>query len=127
MAYAGRNNIYDAVIRRRTQEALDAQDLAFEREHAQDTDAQLLCYLAHCINDLGCLPQKKEIVGGGLIEKRFGSWQAALAQSGIDVQQGRSSSKSTRAQQERVHQELLYRQQKAEKAAKRKVRGNAQT
>ena len=44
MAYPGRQNIYEATIRRMVQEALEQQEQTFRQQHAQDPDEQLLAY-----------------------------------------------------------------------------------
>ena len=45
MAYPGRQNIYEATIRRMVQEALEQQEQDFRQQHAEDSDEQLLAYL----------------------------------------------------------------------------------
>ena len=48
MGYPGRQNIYDAIIRRMVQEALELQEQQFRQEHGSDPDEQLLSYLRSC-------------------------------------------------------------------------------
>ena len=40
-----RNEIYESVIRKMVQQALDEQELEFSRDHAFDSDEQLLDYI----------------------------------------------------------------------------------
>ena len=42
MGYPGRNNIYEAAIKRMVTQALEAQEQDFLVTHAADTDEQLL-------------------------------------------------------------------------------------
>ena len=44
MAYPGRQNIYEATIRRMVQEALQQQEDEFREQHEADTNADLLMY-----------------------------------------------------------------------------------
>ena len=39
MAYAGRNNIYDGVIRKMVTQALETRETEFRTEHQHDTNA----------------------------------------------------------------------------------------
>ena len=45
MAYPGRQNIYEATIRRMVSEALEQQEQEFRQQHKEDADEQLLTYL----------------------------------------------------------------------------------
>ena len=116
MGYSGRNNIYEATIKRMVTQALEAQEQAFYDAHAEDTDAQLLAYLRQCAIHLGHTPWPREIMGGGFIEKRFGTWKAALLKANLpwpDMPDNVSG--FVRFREERAKQELLYRQKKATK------------
>ena len=81
MPHPGRNNIYDATIKRMVNETLEAQEQDFAKNRADDSDEQLLAYLQFCAELLGHTPWPREIVGGSLIENRFGSWEKALAKA----------------------------------------------
>ena len=48
MAYPGRQNIYEATIRRMVQQALEQQEQEFREQHKDDTDVELLMYLRAC-------------------------------------------------------------------------------
>ena len=85
MPYPGRNNIYEATIKRMVNEALDAQEQEFIANRSTDSDEQLLSYLCFCANLLGHTPWPREIIGGSLIEQRFGSWETALANTKLPM------------------------------------------
>lgn len=112
MGYAGRNNIYEATIKRMVTQALEAQEQDFLNTHAADTDEQLLSYLCRCAASLGHAPWPGEMIGGSFIEVRFGSWKNALLKAKLSHP---STSNFARIQEERLNQEAIYRQRKAEK------------
>ena len=129
MGYPGRQNIYDAIIRRMVQEALELQEKQFQKEHGTDTDEQLLTYLRSCAVKLNHTPWPGEILGGSLIEQRFGSWERALALARLPDSQTLNQSKNfARVRQETEKQKEVYRQRKAEKkvlSAKRRAEQDA--
>lgn len=119
MAYSGRNNIYDAVIRRMVTEALAAQDEDFRLRHGNDPDETLLEYLRRCAGGLGHTPWPRELVGGCMIEERFGSWAQALAMAALPGPTHPDRLQSfARYRAERETQQVLYRRKKAEKKAR---------
>lgn len=116
MAYAGRNNIYEATIKRMVNQALEAQELEFRQTHASDTDEQLLTYLRRSATDLGHSPWPREITGGSYIEQRFGTWKNALFKARLpQPSTANNLSGFARIKEERTRQEIAYRQKKAEK------------
>ena len=116
MAYPGRQNIYEATIRRMVQAALDEQEQLFRQQHEADTDAQLITYLCSCAAQLQHTPWPGEIVGGDFIKKRFGTWHQALALAKLPTPRTANQSKTfTRVQEETERQKKVYRQRKAEK------------
>lgn len=116
MGYAGRNNIYEAAIRRMVTQALDAQEQEFQDVHAADTDEQLLTYLRQCAASLGHTPWPREIVGGRFIEQRFNTWKTALLKAKLPRPSTPDDlSNFARIQEERAKQVVAYRQKKAEK------------
>ena len=128
MGYPGRNNIYEAAIKRMISQALEAQEQEFLDAHTADTDEQLLTYLRLCAMHLGHTPWPREITGGSYIEQRFGTWKAALLKAKLP----RSSipdnlSGFARIQKERAKQEVLYRQKKAAKKLRAQQRQAQQT
>lgn len=116
MGYPGRQNIYEATIRRMVFEALEAQEQAFRKEHALDTNEQLLVYLRSCASRLQHSPWPGEIVGGSYIEERFGTWVRALALAKLPAARTPNQQKTfLRYQEEVERQKEIYRQRKAEK------------
>ena len=136
MAYPGRQNIYEATIRRMVQEALEQQEADFRQQHAEDSDEQLIAYLRAWAIRKQHTPWPGEIVGGTFIEERFGSWNRVLALARLPVPRTANQSASfARIKEETERQKELYRRKKAEKkqlaqkrlaqqAAKRKAREN---
>ena len=54
------------------------KNIDFIIQHQNDTKDELAAYLKACMDDIGHAPAKVEIIGGDLIEYRFGSWAKAL-------------------------------------------------
>lgn len=128
MGYPGRNNIYEAAIKRMVTQALEAQEQDFLVAHAADTDEQLLTYLRQCATALGHTPWPREITGGSYIEQRFGTWKNALCQARLPRPSTADNlSNFARIQDERVKQEVIYRQKKAEKKLRAQQRQTQQT
>ena len=118
MAYPGRQNIYEATIRRMVKEALEQQEQEFRQQHETDTDAQLLAYLRAWAIRKHHTPWPGEIVGGSFIQERFGSWDRALAMARLPMPKTANRSQSfVRVQEETQNQKEIYRQRKAEKKA----------
>lgn len=116
MGYPGRNNIYEATIKRMVDRALEEQEAKFSEEHCADTDEELLAYLCQSATRLGHTPWPGEIVGGYFIEQRFGTWKYVLHRAGLrQPSMPNHPSKFDRIQEERIRQEAVYRQKKAEK------------
>ena len=128
MGYAGRNNIYEATIRRMVTQALEIQEQEFQDAHMEDTDEQLLEYVRQCAISLGHTPWPREIVGGAFIEQRFGSWKRVLLNTNIPQPSTADHlSNFARFRQEREKQESIYRQKKAEKKLRAQQRMVQQT
>ena len=127
MPHPGRNNIYEAAIRRMVSEAVDTQEQEFLQTCGNDSDEQLLDYLKDCTQLLGHTPWPREIVGGSIIEQRFGSWDMALADAKLP--QPTTPDKLTvftRYIEETGRQKLIYREKKAAKKQKSQQRMKAQ-
>ena len=127
MPHPGRNNIYEATIKRMVNEALEAQEQAFIANRSTDSDEQLLGYLCFCASLLGHTPWPREIVGGSLIEERFGSWQTAIAKAKLPMPT--TPDKLTgfaRYMEETERQKIVYREKKAVKMQKAQQRLKAQ-
>ena len=116
MGYAGRHNIYDAVIRKMVDQALEQQERQFRSDHETDTDAQLLWYLKQESARMGHTPWPGEVTGGTYIESRFGTWNQALYLAKLpEPNTPNKQSTFARVQAETEKQKALYRQKKAEK------------
>ena len=116
MPYPGRNNIYDATIKRMVNEALETQEQEFAQNRGGDSDEQLLAYLQFCAELLGHTPWPREIVGGSLIEARFGSWEKALEKAKLSKPTPPDKLTGfTRYQEEVERQKVVYRQKKTAK------------
>jgi len=116
MAYPGRQNIYEATIRRMVQEALEQQEQEFRQQHESDTDEQLLAYLRAWAIRKHHTPWPGEIIGGKYIQERLGSWNRALLLARLPAPKTANQSKSfARVREETEKQKEIYRQRKAEK------------
>lgn len=110
-----RNEIYEAVIRKMVTQVLEDQEMQFTRDHAFDTDEQLLDYIRKYAEIFYYAPRYKEIIGWKLISERFGSWGAAIEKAGLHLSSSCPTEKLPRIQEEVRKQKELYRQKKAEK------------
>jgi len=127
MLHPGRNNIYEAAIKRMVNEALEAQEQAFVSSRSDASDAQLLEYLRFCAPALKHTPWPREIVGGSLIEQRFGIWENALRKADLSAPLTPDKiSGFARYQEEVERQKVVYRQKKAAKKQKAQQRLKAQ-
>ena len=116
MPFPGRNNIYEATIKRMVIEALKEQEQEFARKWGSASDEQLLIYLRSCAQHLGHTPWPKEIVGGSLIELRFGAWENALAKASLPKPTTQDKLiRFARYLEETERQKTLYREKKAAK------------
>lgn len=116
MPYPGRNNIYEATIKRMVAEALEAQEQAFLAEHGEDSQAQLLAYLRDWAQRLGHTPWPREIPGGSLLCRRFGTWETALLAAQLPPPDTPDKTTAFARYQELTQQQkLCYREKKAAK------------
>ena len=116
MGYPGRHNIYEATIRRMVTQALEAQEMQFRQDHAQDTDAQLLEMIRDWVSDHGYTPWPLEIPGGSYMAERFGSWEALIDQARLKPPAHPNRTQSfQRFREETERQKAIYRRKKAEK------------
>lgn len=127
MPHPGRNNIYDATIKRMVNEALEVQEQKFAHNRGNDSDEQLIACLQFCSQLLGHTPWPWKIVGGSLIEGRFGSWEMALAKANLPkpVTQDKLTG-FARYAEETERQKVVYREKKAAKKQKAQQRLKAQ-
>ena len=127
MPHPGRNNIYDATIKRMVNEALETQEQEFAQNRGGDSDEQLLAYLQFCAELLGHTPWSREIVGGRSIEDRFGSWEKALEKAKLPKPTTQNKLTGfTRYIEETERQKVVYRQKKTAKKQKAQQRQKMQ-
>ena len=126
MPTPSRNDIYEAVIRKMVNQALEEQEERFEEIHGKDTDEALILYLQDRARELGYSPRYKEIIGWELLEQRFGGWNEALQKAGLIPAPKCPVTKLPWILEETEKQKELYRQKKAEKKLKNKQRMEAQ-
>ena len=136
MGYPGRQNIYEATIRRMVAQALEEQEQAFRLAHGQDPDGVLVDMVRQWAAAHGGSPWPGEIVGGSYMAERFGSWERLLSQAGLDPPDHPNRQQLfARVIEQTQRQKELYRRKKAEKkqlaqkrlaeqAAKRRAREN---
>ena len=109
------------VLTQRTLEALSKQNVAFVLEHQNDTLEQLSADLSACMDTLGHVPAWTEVLGGDLIDLRFGGWAQALhsiGQTGYDDAQEPPRVQDTQLfRNEYDRQRVLDKQKKLEKKA----------
>ena len=116
MSYPGRTHIYESAIQRMVEQALEEQEREFARNRSDDSDEQLLAYLRFCAHLLEHSPWPGEIVGGSLIESRFGSWMEALRCAKLPLPTTPDKrSCFLRYRQEVERQKQVYREKKAAK------------
>lgn len=115
MPKPSRNDIYESVIRRMVAQALEDQERNFSRDHAFDSDEQLIAYIREQAETLHYAPREKEIIGWKLIIERFGTWGQAIEKAGLRISSSCPVSKLPRIQKEVEKQKEVYRQKKAEK------------
>lgn len=123
------NGFYNTVIAQRAARVLDARETAFEEEHQNDKDYQLLDYFHKQAMRLGHTPRIKEIEGWRYLEKRFGTWDILLIRAGMRRYYGRDSeSDYAIIRNERDRQMELHKEKKRQKKirAAQRVKEQAQ-
>ena len=107
---------------------MEVQEQEFASSHENDSDEQLGACLRACARVIGDSPWRREIVGGRLIERRFGSWENALRSAGLPMPSHPDKLAAfARYQEEVARQKELYRQKKAEKKKKVQMKKEKQT
>ena len=81
--YRDNNAIHDKIMRERVRLIITQRDIEFTLTHQRDTLEELSQYLRQCKKELKHIPARTEVVGGELVELRFGSWANDLKQSGF--------------------------------------------
>ena len=62
----------------RIERVIAYKNVQFIIDHQHDTLEQLSAYLKTCMDELGHVPAKVEVIGGDYLEYRFGTWRKAL-------------------------------------------------
>lgn len=83
MGRTDHRDFMENLMTRRTEAALNARNLAFPKEHARDSDEQLIRYLLKCAKEIGHSPDMCEVIGGLYLARRFGGWQKAISRAGL--------------------------------------------
>ena len=97
-------------------QALEVQEQEFTASRSSDSDEDLLEYLRFCASVMGHSPWPREIVGGLLIQQRFGTWENALVAAHLSLPTAPDRiSGFVRYQAEVLRQQEIYRQKKAAK------------
>ena len=110
---------YKKHIQKQTRKALTERDAAFRAEHAHDSNEALLAIVRQRAKELGHAPRAIEVLGSGLISRRFGSWSKALTACGLSYPKGTKIPARTELYKEEYkHQQEIYRQEKEEKKNK---------
>ena len=103
--------------------SLQKKEDRFAQEHKDDTDQQLLEYLHLFAKELGHTPNACEMIGGRLIEKRFGDWNRAVLLAGLSWPQSAPPMQSRLIyRQEKMQQERTFTQ---DRAGSKEARENA--
>lgn len=69
------------------------RNLAWGREHREDSDEELLAYLSGASRELGHIPARREVLGGHYIARRFCGWNVALLLSGLPLERSQMPGK----------------------------------
>ena len=116
MAYPGRQNIYEATIRRMVAQALQQQEEQFRQEHSRDPDEALLDVLRSWAADNGYTPWPGELPGGSCLLERFDSWERVTELAGLPAPKHPNRIQSFRRYAEEAQrQKEIYRLRKAQK------------
>ena len=112
---------------KRIAEALEQKEELFKQEHETDSDAALLQYLKACAKLCGHSPNREEVIGGSLIEQRFGDWDNAIRMSGLRrVSEPPEYKKRYIVRQEWEIQYAIYRKEREQRQEKKRARLAAQ-
>ena len=107
-------------IDQRVRAALHEQETAFANAHFKDTDAQLLEYVRQWTKKMGYTPNRGEIIGGQLIERRFGTWEKVIKEARVPWPSKMPAlAKRMIYKQEYQKQEALFAEERAAAKANR--------
>ena len=75
--------LHERRMKERTRIVVTQKNIEYILAHQHDSREELARYLRQCKKELKHIPARTEVVGGELVELRFGSWANALKQSGF--------------------------------------------
>ena len=76
-------DVFENILRKRTEEALAQKQREFASVHQNDTDEELISYLRRCAEEIGHTPNACEVIGGAYLHRRLGGWDRALRLAGL--------------------------------------------
>lgn len=68
----------ESMLLRRAERAIARKNTQFIIDHQNDTLEDLTVYLKGCMQSLGHVPAREEVIGAAYLEYRFGSWTNAI-------------------------------------------------
>ena len=110
------------VLTQRTLEALSKQNVAFVLEHQNDTLEQLSAYLSACMDTLGHVPAWTEVLGGDLIDLRFGGRAQALDDPHRQLFRNEYDRQRVLDKQKKLEKKALSRERTKQDKAARKAK-----
>ena len=107
---------YHTTMDKRTRQALQERQAAFEAKCQNAGDDVLLTTIKARAGELGYTPFPVEVIGAALICRRFGSWHRALYAAELSPPRGASKLEDSKLYKaEYLRQQKLYRAEKQEK------------
>lgn len=80
--YQDTRALHEKRMKERTRLVITQKNIEFILAHQNDPLPELARYLRQCRYELGHIPAQSEVIGGDLLELRFGTWSRALAYCG---------------------------------------------
>lgn len=81
--YQDNRALHERRMKERTRTVISKRNIEFILAHQNDSLKELAQYLRECKEELGHVPAQSEVLGGDLLELRFGSWKTALSFCGF--------------------------------------------
>lgn len=88
------------------------RDMAWGKEHRNDSDEQLLDYVRQCAAELGHTPVGKEVLGSRYIGQRFGNWAVVIHLAGLPLRHGMKPPEQSALERYRKMQKEWARQKR---------------
>ena len=82
--YQDNRALHERRMKERTRTVISKRNIEFILAHQNDSLKELAQYLRECKEELGHVPAQTEVLGGDLLELRFGSWKMALSFCGFE-------------------------------------------